>query len=85
MPGAATAAPRFALTRTSARLVRAAAAERRVLERKRGQLARERERVLAQLEPIDRAPAEIDERVAGTGTTNQALNNRGEERADAQS
>jgi hypothetical protein len=64
MPSAATAAPRFALTRTSARLVRAVAAERRVLERRRGQLARKRERVLAQLEPIDRALAEIDERVA---------------------
>ena len=58
-----TAAAPLALTRPSARLERAAAAERHTLERKRGQLLRRRQRVLAQLVPIDRALAEIDERV----------------------
>ena len=52
------------LTRPSARWAKAATAERRVLERKCGQLLRRRERVLAQLDPIGRTLDKIDERVA---------------------
>jgi hypothetical protein len=58
------AAPPLPLARPSTRLERAVAAERRGLERRHGELLRRRERVLAKLEPIDHALAEIDRRVA---------------------
>jgi hypothetical protein len=48
--------------RTSARLSRAAAAELRGLERQRDRLVRRRERILASVEPVDRALAAIDAR-----------------------
>ncbi len=48
---------------TSARLQRAASAERQALERKRDQLTGRRDTLLAELEPIERALGEIDERV----------------------
>jgi hypothetical protein len=48
---------------TSARLQRAASAERRALERKRDRLTGRRDTLLAELEPIERALGEIDERV----------------------
>jgi len=49
------------LTRPSARLAKAA--ERRILQRPGSQVLRRRERALAQIEPIDPALTEIEERV----------------------
>jgi len=51
------------LTRPSARSAKAAAADRRILERTRSRVLRRRERVLAQLEPLDWALTEIEELV----------------------
>ena len=48
---------------TSPRLQRAATAERRALERKRDRLTGRRDSLLAELEPIERALGELDERV----------------------